>query len=243
MMHRALLRTCATVSAAGLAVGLAACSSDDDEHGVDAMMLADADTPAGWERSDATEIFGDGDGDDEDEDADIAELLDTARAIDVEPAQCAPLEPSPLPALAMLYEHPETTAGAGFLPQDENDPGVVNAVISTDPEATGMVLPDDLGECSTFTRTSEFDDQEVTYRADASEAEVDGAEDVHVVTVVSDAEVQSGDDTVSVVVGTVDDVAFRVDASGLEEPQILLDLVDRQVDRIRGIDPNEAATD
>lgn len=230
-MRKALLRTCAAVSAAGVVFGAAACS-DDADQGVAGMTLTDSDTPAGWEWSDATEVFEDGD------EEDINELLSTARSVETTPEQCAPLEPSPLASLAMLHDHPDTTAGVGFLPQDEMSPGVINAVISTQPDNTGMALPDDLSECSTFTQSSAYTAEDVTYQAEASEADVQGAEDVYIVTLISDAEVQSGDDTVTVVVGTVDGVGFRLDASGLEEPQMLFDLVDRQVDRIRGEDPD-----
>lgn len=241
MINRTLRRTCAAVTTAGLLFGAAACSSDSGSDSGDAtsgdpadMMLTDSDTPAGWEWSDAAEVFEDGNDDD------MSELLDAANAVVTDPEQCASIAPSVVSMLAELYDNPDTTAAAGFLPQADSDPGVVNAMISTDPENTGMALPDDLSECESFTQRSELEPERptVTFRADATDAEILGAENVHVITVVNDADSEQGDNPLSVVVGTVDGVAFRVDASGIDEPQILMDLADRQVDRIRGTDPD-----
>ncbi|WP_145942610.1 hypothetical protein [Corynebacterium glyciniphilum] len=247
MTDKTLRRTCAALATVGLLVSAAACSSDasdgaDGSGSGDAtskdpsdMMLTDSDTPAGWEWGDATEVF------EESNDEDMSDLLDSAKAVITEPEVCAAIAPSAVSMLAELYDNPDTTAAAGFLPQSESDGGEVNAMISTDPENTGMALPDDLSECETFTQHSELepDRPAVTFQADSSDAEIIGAEDVHVITVVSDSDSQGGDNPVSVVVGNVEGVAFRVDASGIDEPQILMDLADRQVDRIRGNDPDE----
>lgn len=199
------------------------------------MMLTDSDTPAGWEWSDASETLDEGD------EGDMKELLESADAVVTEPRQCASIAPTVVSMLAVLHDNPETTAAAGFLPQDGTDPGAVNAIVSTDPENTGMAMPDDFADCETFTQNSELDPKrpEVTLHAEVADAEIVGAEDVHVITVVRDGDAQGGDNPMSVVVGTVDGVAFRVDASGIDEPQILMDLADRQVDRIRGNDPDE----
>lgn len=237
MMDKTLRRTCAAVAATGLLVSAAACSSDDADSGKSAsdMVLTDSDTPAGYEWNDAADALEDGDDDD------ISELLATAEAVKTDPEQCASLAQSPVTVLAMLQDNPDTTAAVEFLPQDETDPAVINAVLSTDPENTGMTLPDDLAECASFTQSSDLDQEggAVNYQAEVTDADVLGAENVHVVTVVNDSDSQSGENPASVVVGSVDGVAFRINASGVEEPNILLDLVDRQVDRIRGNDPDE----
>ncbi|MCJ7859114.1 hypothetical protein [Corynebacterium kalidii] len=241
MTDTILRRTCAALTAAGLLVSVAACTSGDDSGTTSAtskdpsdMMLTDSDTPAGWEWSDASETLDDGD------EGDMAELLESADAVVTDPEQCASIAPSVVSMLAVLHANPETTAAAGFLPQDSTDPGVVNAMVSTDPENTGMAMPDDFADCETFTQSSDLDREmpPVTLHAQVTDAEIVGAEDVHVITVVRDTESQAGDNPMSVVVGTVEGVAFRVDASGIDEPQILMDLADRQVDRIRGNDPD-----
>ncbi|MGJ0184839.1 hypothetical protein [Corynebacterium glyciniphilum] len=245
MTDKTLRRTCAALAAVGLLVSAVACSSNDSD-GADGsgdatskdpseMMLTDSDTPAGWEWGDASEAFGEGN------EEDMSDLLESANAVITEPEACAAIAPSAVSMLAALYDNPDTTAAAGFLPQADSDGGEVNAMISTDPEKAGMALPDDLSECETFTQHSELEPERpaVNFQADSSDAEIIGAEDVHVITVVSDSDSQGGDNPVSVVVGNVDGVAFRVDASGIDEPQILMDLADRQVDRIRGNDPDE----
>lgn len=252
MINRTLRRTCAAVTTAGLLLGAAACSSDDSGDSGDAgqtdsadsggavsdnpadMILTDSDTPAGYEWNNVADVLEDG----EDDTAD--QLRSIAEATLTDPEQCGALAPRAVSILATLQDNQDTAAAVEFLPQDESDPAVINAMISTDPENTGMALPDDLSECSSFTQSSEMDPDSpaVNFETDVTDAEVLGAEDVHVITVVNDADSQSGDNPASVVVGTVDGVAFRVNASGIEEPQLLLDLVDRQVDRIRGTDPD-----
>lgn len=245
-LRPSLRRPAAALTAAGLLVTLGACSSDDDGSGtgnapdgsIGSKILTDSDTPAGWEWTNAADSFDDGDADD------ISELTAAADSVVTDPEQCSAINPSTLSSLAVLHDNPDTTAAVGFLPQDETDPGVVNAMITTDPEHTNMALPDDLSECETFTRSSDLDPSQapVTFAADVSDADVLGADDVHIFTVVSEdgdgGDGGDGGDPVSVVIGTVEGVTFRVDASGLDEPQILLDLVDRQVDRILGNDPD-----
>ncbi|AHW65081.1 hypothetical protein [Corynebacterium glyciniphilum] len=254
MTDKTLRRTCAALTAAGLLLGVAACSSDDaDSEGATSsessgdtsgsavsddpadMILTDSDTPAGYEWNNVADVLEDG------EEATADELRNIAGSTRTEPEQCGSLAPRAVSILATLQDNPDTAAAVEFLPQDENDPGVINAMISTDPENTGMALPDDLSECASFTQSSEMDPDSpaVNYQTEVSDADVLGAEDVHVITVVNDSDSPSGDNPASVVVGRVDDVVFRINASGVEEPQLLLDLVDRQVDRIRGTDPDE----
>ncbi|MGV0870373.1 hypothetical protein [Corynebacterium kalidii] len=253
MTDTILRRTCAALTAAGLLLGVAACSSDDsgstggtdNAGGGDTsgsavsdnpadMMLTDSDTPAGYEWNNVADVFEDG------SEETAEELRNIAGATRTDPELCSALAPRAVNILATLQDNPDTAAAVEFLPQEENDPGVINAMISTDPENTGMALPEELSECASFTQGSDLDPDSpvVNYQTEVSDANVVGAEDVHVITVVSDADSQSGDNPASVVVGRVDDVVFRVNASGVEEPNILLDLVDRQVDRIRGNDPD-----
>ncbi|WP_291477647.1 hypothetical protein [Corynebacterium sp.] len=257
MTDTILRRTCAALTAAGLLLGVAACSSDgtDSTESSDNagsagngdtsgsavsdnpadMMLTDSDTPAGYEWNNVADVLEDG------SDDTAEELRNIAGSTRTDPEQCSALAPRAVSILATLQDNRDTAAAVEFLPQDENDPGVINAMISTDPENTGMALPEDLSECASFTQGSDLDPDSpvVNYETEVSDAEVVGAEDVHVITVVNDSDSPSGDNPASVVVGRVDNVVFRVNASGVEEPQLLLDLVDRQVDRIRGNDPDE----
>ncbi|WP_420098298.1 hypothetical protein [Corynebacterium sp.] len=251
MINRTLLRPVTVLAASGLLVSAAACSSDDDGTSDSAnstdsaesvsrisdnpadMMLTDSDTPAGYEWNNVADVFEDGD------DATVEQLRSIAGSTVSDPEQCGALAPKAVSILATLFDNQDTTAAVEFLPQEENDPGVINAMISLDPDATGMTLPDDLAECATFTQSSGPDNPVVNFQTEVTDAEILGAEDVHVITVVNDSDSQSGENPASVVVGTVDGVAFRVNASGIEEPNILLDLVDRQVDRITGNDPDD----
>lgn len=233
--------------------GLAACGGDDGDGGGDGgsagasgtssasdssdssgssgdspspsdLMLTDSASPAGYSWNDASEVLGD--------DEQFDQLNEIAEATVTDPEQCAPLAPSAVSVLVDLRDNPDTTGAVEFLPHDETDPAVVDAVVSTDPES--LALPEDMAQCETFTQNNEAaeDEPEVTYQASTSDTEIVGAENTKVVTITSDSQGPGGDETTSVITGTVNGVAFRVTASGIEEPRILTDIVDRQVDRI-----------
>ncbi|MGO3361057.1 MAG: hypothetical protein ACTIL2_01320 [Corynebacterium sp.] len=219
------------MAGAGLLLGSAACSSDDSGNGngsgdgSDAdpsdLALTDSAAPAGYDWNDVGEVLSD------------EGFSDDLQAPLIDPEQCAALDPSALSVLVELRDNQDTSAAVEFLPHDETDPAIVNAIVSTDPDF--LAMPEDISECETFTQTSEEDPQAepVTYQASAEQSEIVGAEDTEVITIVSDSEGAGGGEATSIVTGTVNGVAFRVSGSGIEEPRILMDLVDRQVDQIR----------
>lgn len=233
--------------------GLAACGSDDDGDGAAGggtgsgggsgsggapapsdLMLTDSASPAGYSWNDVAEVLGD--------DEQFDELREIADATVTDPAECATLSPTAVSVLMDLREHSDTTAAVEFLPHDERDPAVVQAMVSTDPEA--LAVPDDLSVCESFTQENEADPgtPATTYQVSAEETEVIGAEGVQVITILGDSQAPGGDEPTSLVVGTVGDIGFRVSASGIEEPRILMDIVDRQVDQIIEVtgDPDDA---
>lgn len=188
------------------------------------LMLTDSASPAGYSWNDVAEVLGD--------DEQFDELSEIADATVTDPEECSTLSPTAVSVLVDLRENADTTAAVEFLPHDETDPAVVQAMVSTDPEA--LAVPDDLSACETFTQHNEVDagTPEATYQVSAEDSNVEGAENVQVITITSDSQSPGGDEPTSLVVGNVGDIPFRVSASGIEEPRILMDIVDRQVDQI-----------
>jgi hypothetical protein len=243
----------AVLATTGLLLGVAACGSDSDSGdggGSDAatgsapaapasgkptdLMLQKADAPAGYDWNNVADVF---DGDNASVTDFMSELGDADGGSTVDPAECSEIVPDENNLLLELHDHPDTTAVTEFLPQDNSDQTVIDAMVSTGDGAADRV-PDDISRCGTFTRTSTLDTAKpaTTYHAQASDGSVVGAEDVHVITVVEEdpAAPDNASDPVLIVTGTASGVFFRVSAVGLKEPKILLDLADRQVARITG---------
>jgi hypothetical protein len=247
----------AALAATGLLSGAVACGSDDGDGGSSTgaaggdsstasesapsaasgkptdLMLQKADAPAGYGWNNVADVF------DEDDDSvsDFMSQLRETGGDTVDPAECSGIVPDENALLLELHDHPDTTAVTEFLPHDDNDRTVIDGMVSTAHDAADQV-PDDLSRCATFTRTSSLDPSKppVIYHAQATDGAVVGAQDVHVITVVEEdpASPDNASDPVLIVTGTADGVFFRVSAVGLKEPQILLDLADRQVARITG---------
>lgn len=256
---RAVRTSVAALATTGLLFGVAACGSDDDADGTGSadssaaqssgndsgqseaasddpsdLMLQQADAPAGYGWNNVADVF---DGDNASVTDFMTELGDADGGSQVDPETCSEIVPDENNLLLELHDHPDTTAVTEFLPQDDNDQTVIDAMISTADGAADRV-PTDLSDCGTFTRTSTLDTSKppVTYHAQATEGSVVGAENVNVITVVEEdpAAADNASDPVIIVTGTAADVFFRVSAVGLKEPKILLDLADRQVARITG---------
>ncbi|WP_139024439.1 hypothetical protein [Corynebacterium nuruki] len=252
--RRTVRTVAAALAATGLLSGAVACGSDDGDDssstgaaGGDSstapssaasgdpsdLMLQKADAPAGYGWNNVADVF------DEDDDSvsDFMSQLRETGGDTVDPAECSGIVPDENALLLELHDHPDTTAVTEFLPHDDNDRTVIDGLVSTAHDAADQV-PDDLSRCATFTRTSSLDPSKppVTYHAQASDGAVVGAQDVHVITVVEEdpASPDNASDPVIIVTGTAEGVFFRVSAVGLKEPQILLDLADRQVARITG---------
>ncbi|WP_261796859.1 hypothetical protein [Corynebacterium provencense] len=210
---------------------VSACGSDSDRmvdtSSVSTMLMTRDDTPPGYTWNSVAEVLRDA-GDD------LGQQIDAeAASVKVEPDYCAALVPTSTSIIAELHDHGDTTGAVEFLPEDSNDPAVVDAVVSTSDDgdtaslASGRVSAD---RCSDFTRTR--DDGSVThFRADSSRASLASPDDTTVITVLSDS-VTPGEELVTTITGTVDGVHFRIAASGVTDTQILTDLAEKQVRHI-----------
>lgn len=124
-MRRHSLTTLAATAAAVFA--LAACGSDEptDTSEVAPMLLAEEDAPAGYTWNSVSEVLTDS-GDD------LGQQLDAAMAgVTTEPESCAALVPSSDSIIAELYDHQDAVDAVEFLPDDEKDPAVIDAIVST----------------------------------------------------------------------------------------------------------------
>jgi len=222
-MRRHSLTTLAATAAAVLA--LTACSNDEptDTSEVAPMLLAEEDAPAGYTWNSVSEVLTDS-GDD------LGQQLDAAMAgVTTEPESCAALVPSSDSIIAELYDHQDAVDAVEFLPDDENDPAVIDAIVSTADLASGEI---DAGDCGDFTRT-DSSGTETTFHATVQKASVADTDDTSVITVLSDS-ATPGEELVTTVVGTVDDVHFRVTAAGVTDVVLLTELAEKQVAQITG---------
>lgn len=225
----------ATVTAAALGVltlvGLTACGGSDDPvadtSAVAPMLLTDADTPAGYSWNSVAEVLADA-GDD------LGQQIDAdAAATTTDPASCAALVPTSTSIFGELYDHRDTVGAVEFLPDDRNDPAVIDAVVSTADDGDTVDLASGkvgAGDCGQFSRTGS--DGAVThYRASGQSASNAVAQDMQVITVLSDS-TDPGENLVTTVTGSVDGVHFRVTAAGTTDPDLLTGLAETQVNRI-----------
>ncbi|AEK35894.1 putative secreted protein [Corynebacterium variabile DSM 44702] len=228
-MRRHSLTTLATTAAAVLA--LAACGNDEptDTSEVAPMLLAEEDAPAGYTWNSVSEVLTDS-GDD------LGQQLDAAMAgVTTEPESCAALVPSSDSIIAELYDHQDAVDAVEFLPDDENDPAVIDAIVSTADAGDTADLASgeiDAGDCGDFTRT-DSSGTETTFHATVQKASVADTDDTSVITVLSDS-ATPGEELVTTVVGTVDDVHFRVTAAGVTDIVLLTELAEKQVAQITG---------
>lgn len=213
---------------------LTACGDDTptDTSAVAPMLLTDGDAPEGYTWNSVAEVL-------EDPDGTLGQQIDASVAsVATDPASCAALVPTSDSIIAELFTHRDTADAVEFLPADDNDPAVIDAVVSTAEDgdtadlASGAV---DTGVCGEFTRTGS--DGGVThYRANAQKASVASTDDTTVITVLSDS-TTPGEDLVTTVVGTVDGVHFRVTAAGVTDVDLLTTLAEKQVAQIsRGME-------
>ncbi|WP_297008258.1 hypothetical protein [uncultured Corynebacterium sp.] len=208
---------------------LTACGDDGptDTSAIAPMLLTEDDAPDGFGWNSVAEVLTDA-GDD------LGQQLDAALAgVTTEPASCGALVPTSDSIIAELHDHRDTVNAVEFLPDDENTPAVIDAVVSTADDgdttdlASGRI---DAGACSAFTRTGS--DGSVThYRASAQKASVASPDDTRVITVLSDS-VTPGEDVVTTVAGTVEGVHFRVTSAGVTDADVLTTLAEKQVAKI-----------
>ncbi|AGP30140.1 hypothetical protein [Corynebacterium terpenotabidum] len=236
-MHRPRLAALGALGALGLTVTLAACGGDDgeDEDFVDtssiaSLLLTSEDAPSGYSWNSVAEVL-EGAGDD------LGQQLDaSAASVTTSPENCAALVPTADDLLAEIYDHSDTVGAIEFLPDDEDDPAVIDAVVSiADDGDTALLAGGDLDvdQCGEFTRT--YADGSVTnYRANAQKASIAATDDTTVITVLSDSATE-GEEITSTVTGTVDGVHFRITAVGVTDTDVVTSLAEAQVARITGV--------
>jgi hypothetical protein len=213
------------------ALALTACGSDEptDTSGIAPMLLTEEDAPEGYTWNSVAEVLTDA-GDD------LGQQLDAAMAgVTTEPESCAALVPSSDSIIAELYDHQDAADAVEFLPVDENDPAVIDAIVSTADSGDTADLASgeiDAEDCSDFTRT-DSSGTETAFHATSQKASVADTDDTFVITVLSDS-ATPGEELVTTVIGTVDDVHFRVTAAGVTDVEVLTELAEKQVAQITG---------
>lgn len=228
MRRHSLTTLAATAATAAAALALGACGSDQptDTSEVAPMLLAEEDAPAGYTWNSVSEVLTDAD--------DLGQQLDAAMAgVTTEPEFCAALVPSSDSIIAELYDHQGAVDAVEFLPDDENDPAVIDAIVSTADAGDTADLASgetDAGDCGDFTRT-DSSGTETTFHATVQKASVAETDDTSVITVLSDS-ATPGEELVTTVVGTVEDVHFRVTAAGVTDVEVLTELAEKQVSQI-----------
>lgn len=213
------------------ALALTACGSDEptDTSDIAPMLLTEEDAPEGYTWNSVAEVLTDA-GDD------LGQQLDAAMAgVTTEPESCAALVPSSDSIIAELYDHQDAADAVEFLPVDENDPAVIDAIVSTADSGDTADLASgeiDAEDCSDFTRT-DSSGTETTFHATSQKASVADTDDTFVITVLSDS-ATPGEELVTTVIGTVDDVHFRITAAGVTDVEVLTELAEKQVAQITG---------
>jgi hypothetical protein len=213
------------------ALALTACGSDEptDTSDIAPMLLTEEDAPEGYTWNSVAEVLTDA-GDD------LGQQLDAAMAgVTTEPESCAALVPSSDSIIAELYDHQDAADAVEFLPVDENDPAVIDAIVSTADSGDTADLASgeiDAEDCSDFTRT-DSSGTETTFHATSQKASVADTDDTFVIIVLSDS-ATPGEELVTTVIGTVDDVHFRVTAAGVTDVEVLTELAEKQVAQITG---------
>ena len=191
------------------------------------VVLAEADAPAGYTYSDVAEVLTAGEGREDHEDV-LAVLAEISGTNTTEPARCSALLPTAVDMLTHIQQDPQASAATEF----SDAQGNVISVFATTSESIERA-PADPAECATFTRTATDPavDLQVAYRAEPIAIEVDGAESSTAARIVSDQDV--AEPAQSTFSGTVDGVYFQIHASQALDDQLLTDMAQAQIDKIR----------
>jgi len=191
------------------------------------VVLTEAEAPAGYEYSDVAEVLLEGAEQENHEDV-LAVLAEISGTNTTEPAQCSALLPTAVDMLTHIQQDPQATAATEFSDAEGN----VISVFATTSEAIERA-PADLAECATFTRaaTDPALDLQIVYRTEPLAIEVDGAETQTAARIVSDQDV--AEPAQSTFSGTVDGVYFQIYTSQALDDQLLTDIAQAQVDKIR----------
>lgn len=232
------------LATAGL-LALSACSSDAQDSSADdapdaapgtvaaapavasEVVLTAAEAPAGYEYSDVMEVLTAGEGEENYDDV-IAVLAEISGTNTTEPAQCGALIPTAVDVLTLIQQDPQASAATEFA----DDQGNVISVFATTSDAVDRV-PENLDECATFTRaaTDPAVDLQIVYQAEPISIDVDGAEISTAARIVSDQDV--AEPAQSTFSATVDGVYFQIYTSQALDDQMLTDMAQAQIDKIR----------
>jgi len=190
------------------------------------VVLSEADAPAGYTYSDVAEVLEEGEGDENYDDV-IAVLAEISGTNTTEPARCGALLPTAVDMLTHIQQDPEVSAATEFADAEGN----VISVFATTSES--IERAPGLDECATFTRaaTDPALDLQIVYRTEPIAIEVDGAESATAARIVSDQDV--AEPAQSTYSGTVDGVYFQIYTSQALDDQLLTDIAQAQVDKIR----------
>lgn len=191
------------------------------------VVLTEAEAPAGYEYSDVAEVLTEGQGEENYEDV-IAVLAEISGTNTTDPAQCGALIPTAVDVLTHIQQDPEASAATEFADAEGN----VISVFATTSDSFEQV-PENLEECATFSRTATDPsvDLQIVYQAEPIDIAVDGAETPVAVRVVSDQDV--AEPAQSTFSATVDGVYFQIYTSQALDDQMLADMAQAQVDKIR----------
>lgn len=191
------------------------------------VVLTEAEAPTGYEYSDVMEVLKAGEGEENYEDV-IAVLAEISGTNATEPAQCGSLIPTAVDVLTHIQQDPQASAATEFADAEGN----VISVFATTSDSFDRV-PENLDECATFARsaTDPAVDLQIVYEAEPISIEVEGAEMATAARIVSDQDV--AEPAQSTFSATVDGVYFQIYTSQAINDQLLTDMAQTQVDKIR----------
>lgn len=239
-----MLKSLPVLGLATLALTLGACTADSGDTGEDAaatsssaapkppavaseVILSSADAPAGYTYSDVAEVLAEGEGQEGHEDV-IAILSELSGDNITSPAHCGALLPTAVDLLAQIEEEPQASAASEFADAEGN----VISVLATTSDSWERT-PANLDECTTFTRNASNlgADLEIVYQAQPLPLEIQGADSSIAASIESNQDVaEPVENSIS---ATVDGVYVQVHSSQAVDQQLLADMTQAQVDKIR----------
>lgn len=248
MKFKPLVLTTLTATAM---VGLSACGTETNDTAESItqepatpavpaeVVLGQEDAPADYTFSDIGAFLENQAAAGEGSQAAFDELYVTQEGTTTQPEQCAPLAPTAVTTLLTLHEHPADAAAVDYVSPDNAT--VITVLVTT--EASEAAPTVDLEQCAEFTRSTQVADSDisVTYDAEPREVSLDGAEDVtaaHLTTTAvsingGDFAPPTAEESELTLTGTTDGIRFQVHATGPGDEQVLDELAQTQVDKIR----------
>lgn len=193
------------------------------------VVVAEAESPAGFSYEDVGAILAESGPEGDDEDV-LGVLSGITGNMVTEPPQCAPLIPTAIEILTRLAEDPEHNAASEYASADGE--AVISVVVTT---GETHRAPQEVADCATITRTMGMDDFQttITYAATPREVDIAGADTITSAHVAStDSEFESAAVDAVMVAGAVGDAYFHINADGPVDEAVIDDLARAQVDKI-----------